>query len=302
MSRHPLVFEHAYRENRGDDMSVRKPFYRILFLLTGTTLLLFTGCSALLLHPERQHAPNPVAERFSPQDVYFPSGDGETLHGWFFRAQNPKATVLVFHGNAGNISVHVNSVLWLAQEGFNLFVVDGRGFGHSTGEPDLAGLHHDGLAAFQYLLSLPGVDRTRIAILGQSLGASVATYVAATAPERERVNLLLLEGGFFSYQQIAREKLAGVFITWPFQYPLSWLFSDAYSPGRWIGQVTAPVVIIHDRDDKTIPYHHGEQLYAAGRGPKELLTTSGQGHIGSFADAALRSKVAELIAGSLPDT
>jgi len=273
----------------------------VRYMFLGTLLLLCTGCSALLLHPERQHSPNPVAERFSPQEIFFSSGDGETLHGWFFRAENPKGTVLVFHGNAGNITTHVNSVLWLAQAGFNLFAMDYRGYGRSTGEPDLAGAHRDGLAAFHYLLSLPGVDMTRIAILGQSLGASVATYVAATSPDRERVSLLLLEGGFFSYQQIAREKLADVFITWPFQYPLSWLFSDAYSSGRWINEVTAPVVIIHDRDDKTIPFHHGEQLYATCRAPKELLTTSGLGHIGSFADAALRKKVAGLIAGSLTD-
>jgi fermentation-respiration switch protein FrsA (DUF1100 family) len=202
-------------------MPIRRPFSKILSLLAGTTLLLFTGCSALLFHPERQHTHNPVAERFSPQEVFFQSSDGEILHGWYFRTENPLGTVLVFHGNAGNISFHVNSVLWLAQEGFNLFVVDGRGYGRSTGEAELAGLHLDGLAAFHHLLSLPGVDRTRIAILGQSLGGSIAAYVAATAPERERVSLLLLDGCFFSYQQIAREKLANIFITWPFQYPLS---------------------------------------------------------------------------------
>lgn len=265
----------------------------------GSLLLLLTGCSSLLLHPERQHTFNPIAERFSPQDIFFPSGDGEMLHGWFFRADKPKGTVLVFHGNAGNISTHVNSVLWLAQEGFNLFAVDCRGYGRSTGKPDLAGMHRDGVAAFQYLLTLPGVDGTWVAILGQSLGGSVATYVAATAPDRKRVNLLLLDSSFFSYQQIAREKMAALFITWPFQYPLSWLFSDFYSTGRWIGAVTVQVVIIHDMDDKVVPFHHGEQLYAASKEPKVLLTTSGLGHICSFADAAIRSKVAMLI-GAAP--
>lgn len=270
-------------------------------LLAGMILLLSSGCSALLFHPERQYSPNPVAERFSPQDVFFPSGDGETLHGWFFKAKSPKATVLVFHGNASNISTHVNSVLWLAQAGFNLFVIDYRGFGNSSGEPDLAGVHRDGVAAFQHLFTLPEVKSTRIAILGQSLGGSVATYVAATAPERERVNLLLLDSCFFSYQQIAREKLANVFITWPFQYPLSWLFNNDYSPDKWIGKIKAPIVIIHDQNDRVVPYHHSEQLYAIAGKPKEMLTTSGLGHIGSFADAALRKKVAGLIAGPLSD-
>jgi hypothetical protein len=127
----------------------------------------------------------------------------------------------------------------------------------------------------------------------------VATYVAATAPERERVNLLLLDSGFFSYRQIAREKLANFFLSWPFQYPLSWLFNDDYSAGRWIGQVTAPVVIIHDRSDKVVPFHHGEQIWAAANEPKVMLTTKGLGHISSFADAAIRDKVAELIAGTI---
>ncbi len=205
---------------------------------------------------------------------------------------------MVFHGNASNISTHVNSVLWLVQAGFNLFAMDYRGFGRSSGKPDLAGVHRDGLAAFEHLLALPGVGTTRIAILGQSLGGSIATYVAATAPERERVSLLLLDSSFFSYQQIAREKLANVFITWPFQYPLSWLFNNDYSSGLWIEKVAAPVVIIHDRYDTIVPFHHGEQLYAVASEPKEMLTTSGLGHIGSFADAALRKKVAGLIAGS----
>ena len=271
------------------------------FVFLGALLLLSSGCSALLFHPEHHYAPNPIAERFSPQDVFFPSGDGETLHGWFFKAKNAKATVLVFHGNASNISTHVNSVLWLAQAGFNLFVIDYRGFGISTGEPDVAGVHRDGLAAFKHLLALPGVNSTRITILGQSLGGSVAAYVAATAPERKQLSLLLLDSSFFSYHQIAREKLANVFITWPFQYPLSWLFNDDYSPGKWIGKVTAPIVIIHDQNDKVVPYHHGEQLFAAAGEPKEMLTTSGLGHISSFADAGIRNKIAGLIAGSLPD-
>jgi fermentation-respiration switch protein FrsA (DUF1100 family) len=134
-------------------------------------------------------------------------------------------------------------------------------------------------------------------VLGQSIGASVATYVAATAPERQRVDLLVLDSGFFSYQQIAREKLAEIFITWPLQYPLSWLFNDDYSPARWIGQVTAPVVIIHDRSDKVVPFHHSQQLDSACREPNQQLITDGFGHIGSFTDADIRAKVAELIAG-----
>lgn len=270
---------------------------RLCQLLVGISAVMLCGCSALLFYPQRALVDNPVAQRFKPKDIFFPSGDGETLHGWLFTTGQAKGTVLVFHGNAENISTHVNGVLWLVQEGFNLFIIDYRGYGRSTGKPDLNGVHRDGLAAYARLLTLPGVDPDRIVLLGQSLGGSVATYVAAVAPQREHVRLLVLDSAFFSYRQIAREKLAGIFLTWPFQYPLSWLFDDSYSASRQLGQVTAPLVIIHDRADQLVPSHHAEQLYAACRGQRELWTTSGFGHISSFADEKIRQRLAEKIAG-----
>ncbi|HZV81246.1 MAG TPA: alpha/beta hydrolase [Geobacteraceae bacterium] len=263
----------------------------------GIGVIMLCGCSALLFHPERELLPNPVAGRFKPQNVFFPNGDGETLHGWYFQPGRAKGTVLVFHGNAENISTHVNGVLWLVQEGFNLFIIDYRGYGRSTGTPDLDGVHRDGVAALGHLMTLPGVDPGRVVILGQSLGGSVATYAAAVSPRREQVKLLVLDSAFSSYRQIAREKLGSFFLTWPLQYPLSWLFNDDYSVERWIGRVAAPVVILHDTSDTIVPFHHGDQIFAAATGQKENWATSGHGHISSFADAGIRQRLAARIAG-----
>ena len=283
-----MSFDFTARTNRRSGTAV-------LLLFSGALVLLLCGCSSLLFYPQREFLANPVALRFSPQDVFFPSGDGETLHGWFFQARQAKGTVLAFHGNADNISSHVNGVLWLVQEGFNLFIIDYRGYGRSTGAPSLDGVHRDGLASLEQLLALPGVKRGRVILLGQSLGGSVATYVAAVSPQRAAVEALVLDSAFFSYRQIAREKLGGFFLTWPFQYPLSWLFNDKYSAGRWIGLVNASVVIIQDRDDQIVPFQHAEQLRAAVSGPVELMVTSGYGHVGSFADAEVRQRLVLLL-------
>ncbi|HEY5975507.1 MAG TPA: alpha/beta hydrolase [Geobacteraceae bacterium] len=276
---------------------IRRP---AALLLLGWVMLLLGGCSSLLFHPQRELLPNPVAARFTPQDVFFPSGDGETLHGWFFSAPTAKGTILAFHGNAENISTHVNGVLWLVPAGFNLFIIDYRGYGLSTGTPSLDGVHRDGLAALERLLALPGVEQGRVTLLGQSLGGSVATYVAAASPQRATLQALVLDSAFFGYRQIAREKLGSFFLTWPFQYPLSWLFNDEYNAGRWLGRVTVPVIIIHDRDDLTVPFHHAEELRAAVSGPSELLVTTGNGHIGSFANAQVRSRLERLLSRSVP--
>lgn len=151
-------------------------------------LIIIYGCDTLIFHPSKGFFANHTIQKANPKDIFFQSGDGEKLHGWFFSAVESKGTVLVFHGNAENITSHSNSVLWMVMEGFNVLIIDYRGYGISTGSPDLDGIHRDGLAAFEYLLSRPDIDGDRIALLGQSIGGSVATYVAATAPGREKVN------------------------------------------------------------------------------------------------------------------
>lgn len=258
-----------------------------------------SGCSSLFFHPEKQPIPNPVAERFNPRDVFFPSGDGETLHGWFFKAKQPKGTVLAFHGNAENIGSHVNGVLWLVPAGFNLFIFDYRGYGRSTGSASLDGVNRDGLSALEKIISISEVEPGKVILLGQSLGGSIATYVAAASPYRNNVKAVVLDSSFAGYRQIAREKIGGFFLTWPLQYPLSLLFNDDYSADRWIGRLNVPVIIVHDRDDSIVPFRHAEQLRGAVLGRCEFVETSGNGHIGSFADASVRNRVAEILGAAV---
>ena len=210
--------------------------YPLLFSLC----LFLSGCGSLFFYPQKQLHDNLVARLFSPEDVYFETPDGLTLHGWFFRAENKdaRATILVLHGNAENLSTHVNSVLWLIREGFNLFIFDYRGYGKSQGSPSIEGVCLDAEAALKTLLSLPYVDKEQIIVLGQSLGGAIAVYTVANTPYKDRIAALIIDSAFSSYRGIAREKLAQFFITWPLQYPLSYLVGDSYSPIRWIGKIS----------------------------------------------------------------
>lgn len=258
-------------------------------------MLICQGCSSLLFYPQRQMVNNPLLVRFPAEDVYFSSADGVRLHGWFLRPSRPsRGSILVLHGNAENISTHVNSVLWLVQEGFAVFIIDYRGFGLSEGKPAIDGVHLDAEAALVTLLTLPGVDPRRIAVMGQSLGGAIAIHLVATTPHKKAVRQLIVDSPFSDYRLIAREKLGGFFLTWPLQYPLSLLFNNSYSPLRFVGQVTPiPVIIINDEQDPIVPAHHGRLLRDAA-GPKaELWTTSGRGHVGSFADPELRRILVE---------
>jgi fermentation-respiration switch protein FrsA (DUF1100 family) len=269
---------------------MNRAFYSLLFLL----LLLSAGCGSLFFYPQKQEYDNPLARQFSPEDIYFKTPDGLTLHGWYFQAMipGPRATILVLHGNAENLSTHVNSVLWLIREGFNIFIFDYRGYGKSQGSPGIRGVHVDAEAALEMLLTLPQVKEKKVIVLGQSIGGAIAVYTAANSPHKDRIAALVLDSAFSSYRLIAREKLSQAFITWPFQYPLSLFFNDDYSPVKWIKQVSPiPILIIHGEKDTVVPVHHGQILYDVALQPKEFWRTSAPGHVRSFADEQVREKL-----------
>jgi len=263
-----------------------------LLLLTCGAVVVLGGCSGLFVQPRKGLYENSRVQKFAPRDVSFASSDGFTLHGWFLAAREPQGTILFLHGNAENLSTHVNGVLWLVKEGFNVFIVDYRGYGRSEGEATLDGIHQDGAAALERLFSLPGVDPERVALLGQSLGGAVALHTVATSPLKGKIKAVIVESTFSGYRLIAREKLGSFFLTWPFQYPLSWLFDDSYSPVRWIARVApVPVLILQGAQDPIVPPRHGQLLYEAALPPRELWETAPAGHISSFADPAVRARL-----------
>lgn len=253
------------------------------------TLFLVCGCSRLLFHPTKRVEADEVVRRFNPVDVRITSGD-ETLHGWFFQATPSRGTIIAFHGNAENVSTHVHGLLWLVARGFSLLIVDYRGYGLSTGTPDLDGVHQDALAVIDHVMRDPRMASQRIAVIGQSIGAAIAVYATATTPHRDRVRCLILDSPFSSYRLIAREKLAEFILTWPLQYPLSWLFDDRYAPDRWITHLSLPVLFLHDEDDRVVPPHHSRRLFDLTSSRKRLIITRGNGHIGSFADDGTREE------------
>jgi fermentation-respiration switch protein FrsA (DUF1100 family) len=257
---------------------------------------LLSGCSSLFFHPSRDMKEGPAVKLFSHRDVVFQASDGMVLHGWYFPAENARGSILVLHGNAQNLSTHVNSVLWLVKEGFNIFIIDYRGYGWSGGEPTLEGVHRDADAALEKLFSMPETDPDRVVVLGQSLGGSIAIYTVTHSPHKDRIRALVIDSVFSGYRLIAREKLDSFWLTWPFQYPLSWTVNDDYSADRWIGQVSPmPVLILHGLDDTIVPVHHSRILSEAAGKPKELWLTARPGHIQSLGDEAVRKNFVEYL-------
>src|SRR5262245_48777396 len=130
-------------------------------------------------------APAPSALGISDvEQVTFETADDLRLRGWFFpvRASSPRASVLVFNGNAGNRAHRIPLATALRDRGFQTLLFDYRGFGGNPGTPTEQGLASDARAARQYLISRRDVDARRVAYFGESLGTAVAVDLAVGHP------------------------------------------------------------------------------------------------------------------------
>ena len=231
------------------------------------------------------------------EDVSFKSRDGVKLFGWFLPAQGRvSGTVLFLHGNAENISTHIVSVAWLPARGFNVFLVDYRGYGASEGKPALEGVQRDIDAAMKVLLERPDIDKNRIIVYGQSLGGALAAYNVAHSPYRNHIRALVVESAFSSYRGVTREKLASFWLTWPFQWLPGLTVDERFSPLRAIKSVSPiPTLIIHGDRDQIVPVHHGQRLYDEASEPKRLWIVPGADHIQAMRQIAWQNQFVDYL-------
>ncbi len=265
---------------------------RLLFLFFSTFSLL--SCSGFFFYPEKELRKNPYLSYFRHEEVFFSSKDGTKLHGLFlYSDREPKATVVFFHGNAENISTHVNATLWLVMAGYDVFVFDYRGYGLSEGIPTLKGVHLDGLSAIE-----TAYERGRskkLVVFGQSLGASVSVYCVAVSPLKDKVKLLILDSPFADYELILRDKLRESLILYPLSFFSGLLIENTYSPLRWIEEVRpVPVVFLHGRRDRVVPYRHTLLLSEKVSWKKWVILTDA-GHTLSLADPKVRTELLGII-------
>lgn len=203
--------------------------------------------------------------RLEFEDVYFLSLDGLRLHGWYIPSKNPIATLLFCHGNAGNINHRIEVIDLFCRIGLNLFIFDYRGYGRSEGSPNEKGLYSDARAAYAYLIGKRGLNEDSIIIYGKSIGANVAIELCSGI----RPAALISESAFTSALDMGKK-------LFPF-LPLKWLLTIKFDALSKIKYITVPKLIIHSRDDKTIPFRLARRLFEAAPEPKEFYPMYG-GH------------------------
>lgn len=280
----------------------------VFFILLSTLWL--SGCSnltSLLFYPQSQYLRTPTDLELEYEQVEIKAEDGTELVSWFLPGQEPlfqrsqlqafqsaqvphtarvphtaqqqPPIVLFLHGNAENISTHIGSVYWLPEQGVDVFLLDYRGFGHSKGSPFIPAVFQDVEASLIWLRQR--FPERRVYILGQSIGAAIATTSMAMFKDEYEISGLILDASLTGYQDIAQEVLGRSPITW-IAWPLAWLLPTKWDPLDYIEQISPkPILMFHSQADAVLPYDSGRALFEQAKEPKAWYESKG-GHIQSF--------------------
>ena len=198
--------------------------------------------------PSRGETTTPSAFGVSFSAITFTTSDGEQLHGWLLRAPAPRALVVYFHGNGGNLSVWAPIVSEVARRGYDVLAFDYRGYGLSSGRPTEDGLYRDADAVLEHVWSRR--DRSGPLIYwGRSLGTAVAAYAAVRRPPSG----IILEAGFPDARSLVRSSPPLAFLA---------LFSTYRFPtADFLDRVERAALVLHGDADQIVPFSLGRALF-----------------------------------------
>jgi fermentation-respiration switch protein FrsA (DUF1100 family) len=246
----------------------------------------------MIYYPMRAIDETPAQRGWRFDDVWLTASDRVRINGWFVPGdRDGRLTVLLFHGNAGNISHRFEKLAILRELGANVFIIDYRGYGRSEGKPDESGTYRDAQAAYEYLTKERKLDPRTIVVYGESLGSAVAVNLASSAP----VGGVVIEEAFTSISDVGQRMF-------PF-LPVRWLVRNKYDTLSKIGRLNAPLLILHSRDDEYFSMRHAERLLASAREPKQLVELRG-GHNDAFlvSQQIYREVLKQFFARAISDT
>jgi fermentation-respiration switch protein FrsA (DUF1100 family) len=191
--------------------------------------------------------------------------DGVRLHGWYVPHPQARCTLLIFHGNAGNISHRIDWIEMLHELQASVLIIDYRGYGKSEGRPYETGLYRDAMAAYTWWREKS--DGTgKLVLIGESLGGAVAVNLAS----RVAVDGLVLQSTFTSAWDMAKTL-----------FPIGLLQPIArihFDSAAVIGKISCPKLIIHGGSDEIVPFRLGLKLHELAAPPKEFYVVPGAHH------------------------
>ena len=209
----------------------------------------------LLYHPSENNYLNDKIT-FNYEEIFIETDKNIKLKSWFIKKDlNKFKTILIFHGNAGNLFNRVYKLNELNKLDVNILLISWRGFSGNKGKPTEKNLYHDAEEVVKWLNNQGAISRN-IILYGESLGTGVATELGT----RNVFGGIILESPFTSIANAAK-------IYYPY-LPVNIILKDRYNSIGKIKNITTPILIMHGKKDNIVPQKMGLELYEKANQPK----------------------------------
>ena len=182
----------------------------------------------------------------------------------------PKATIVYFHGAGGNVSTYIPFIKPLVKDTFQVFMVDLRGYGKSTGKPTHLNIASDGQKMLDFALQQKAIKNTKVLLYGASMGTQIAAHLAAS--NESKIHGLVLDGTISSFTDIA-----AAYSPPEQKETIEKYLTSPYSAKEDIKKLTKiPVLFIHSREDAEVPFFLYEKVESNCTTKHESLIYSGK--------------------------
>ena len=230
----------------------------------------------LLYHPSENNYLNDKIT-FNYEEIFIETDKKIKLKSWFIKKDLDKfKTILIFHGNAGNLFNRVYKLNELNKLDVNILLISWRGFSGNKGKPTEKNLYRDADEAVKWLNN-QGVISKNIILYGESLGTGVATELGTS----NAFGGIILESPFTSIANAAK-------IYYPY-LPVNIILKDRYDSIGKIKNITTPILIMHGKKDNIVPQKMGLELYEKANQPKFSYFPENDDHMMEYNDNLLNS-------------
>tara|TARA_B100000900_G_scaffold331420_1_gene292123 strand:- start:1129 stop:1935 length:807 start_codon:yes stop_codon:yes gene_type:complete len=221
----------------------------------------------LLYHPGENNYLDQNTLNHKIEKVYINSD--EKLIGWYFKKNKNFKTLLFFHGNAGKIDNRIYKLNEFSKMDINYLIFAYRGFSGNSGKPYEKGLYRDAKAAKLWLNKKNILDE-QIILYGESLGTAVAVDLAT----ENNFAGIILESPFTSMTELAKKY-------YPY-LPVKLILKDKFDSIKKLNLIEAPILIMHGKKDKIVPFNMGLRIYESANNPKFSYFNTNDDHMMDF--------------------
>ena len=247
-----------------------KSFFLLILIYVVITVIVYFYQRKLLYHPfSPQITGEGLVHNF--ETINFKTSDNFVLKGWFHLKNSNKKTILFLHGNAGNLDNRIDKLNSLGSMEINFLIIAWRGYSGNLGSPSEVGLYEDALGAIKWL-NEKGISNDQIVLYGESLGTAIATEVG----QNKNFAGIILEAPFTSMVDMG-QKIYPIF-------PVRFLLKDKYESKNKIKNLKSPILVLHGRKDKIVPFYMGEKIFEMANNPKFKYFTDLDDHMMIFDD------------------